>query len=192
MFFASNTEASEIFGKISTDPNALSTFTNNPPTPGETNEQPNASTVGPEITNQIGGAVILPLNQNAVISKTEEDRTVNSEVKVLGLSLYPDGTLLRGTDHKIYLIQSQMKKYIPNLKELAKFRGRAILPATTEELSQYQARGHLIGELIRQKGEVKVYEITTGGKHHILNLTELREHYFGLEIFNISAEEMMY
>jgi len=133
----------------------------------------------------------MPLNQNAVISKIEENQIVKSEVKVLGISLYPDGTLLRGTDHKIYLIQGRMKKYIANFKELAKFRGQAILPAISEELSQYQTRGHLAGELIRQKGEVKVYEITKVGKHHVLNLAELRAHYFGLEIFNISAEEMM-
>jgi len=57
-------------------------------------------------------------------------------------------------------------------------------------LAKYQDRSHLDGGLIWQKGDVKVYVIVKGVKRHILNLEELRAHYLGLEIFNISREEM--
>jgi len=180
MLCASNVGASEIFGRISTDPNAQPGNTNNPPASAE---QP-SPVPQTETKEQVGGAVILPL-QNV-----QKSQTITQEVKVLGASYYPDGSLLRDSSNKIYLIQGQVKKYIPNLHELAKYRGQAILEVTDQDLSQYQTREHLTGELIRQRGEVKVYEIVAGGKHHILNLEELRAHYFGKEIFNISGEEM--
>ncbi len=186
MFFSSGAGASEITGSISTNPGAVSG--NNPPV-----EEPVIIAPAPIIQNS-GGSGILPI-QNQPASQLSENQTaeirpVAADTRVLGEKIYPDGTLLRAGDRKIYIIQDQAKKQIANLKELEKYRGRAIIKTTAEELSKYQTRGHLNGQLIRQRGEIRVYEIVKGGKHHILNLAELRTHYFGKEIFNISSEEM--
>jgi len=180
--------ASEITGKISTDPNAMSVEANNPPAAEPLNQTPNQPEVsfgtGRERENPSGEVVMIP---QPTVSREQE---VAEKIKVLGLSQYADGSLIRGSDHKIYLIDGGIKKYIPSLKELAEYRGQAILAATDEELAQYPTRPHLAGELIRQQGDVKVFEITTNGKHHVLNLGELKAHYFGREIYNISSQEM--
>lgn len=182
--------ASEIFGQISTNPNALTDGSNPPP---EIQPAP------PPAVPNVPAAIILPSQIVQSIPNQLENRP--KEIKspalktapkpeVLGIKIYPDGSLLRDTDQKIYLIEGQVKKHIINLTELEKYRGRAIVRAAAGELLNYQSRGHLDGELIRQRGEVKIYVIKKGVKQHILNLEELRAHYFGLEIFNISREQM--
>lgn len=109
---------------------------------------------------------------------------------ILGAKIYPDGTLLRGNDGRIFLVKAGAKKYITDLQELSKYRGREIITATNEELSCYGDRAHLEGELIRQRGDVKVYVVVGTAKKHVLNLEELRANYAGQEIFNIFPEEM--
>lgn len=177
-FIVSDVSASEIFGSISTNPKA----------PGGGGNPP-AIEPPKEVVSESGGAVILPAAPELEI-KTIESRPTALEPKVLGVKTYPDGSLLRGSDQRIYLIYGQRKKYIPNLLELAKYRGRAILKITDQELAGYETRSHLDGELIRQKGDAKVYVIRQGLKQHILNLAELRAYYFGQEIFNLSREQM--
>ncbi|KKS33335.1 MAG: hypothetical protein UU95_C0035G0003 [Parcubacteria group bacterium GW2011_GWC2_42_12] len=175
--------ASEIFGQISTNPNAPAGGGNNPPT-----AEP-SSPVETPVVKPSSGAIILPTqNRPEVQPLAVQPATPKSEV--LGLKVYPDGSLLRGADQKIYLIQGQVKKHIISLEELKKYQGRAILKATAEELSGLESREHLDGELIRQRGDVKVYVIKQGPRQHILNLEELRAHYFGREIFNLSREQM--
>jgi hypothetical protein len=165
IFFAASANASEIFGKISTNPNQ------NPPA-GQNNQSSSGSLPA-------GGQIIAPAAPAQEGTKA-----------VLGTKIYPDGTLLRGQDHKIYLIQGQTKKYIVDLSELWKYRGRIIFSASEEELSRYNGRAHADGELIRQRGDVKIYVIANGAKKHVLDLEELRAHYAGLEIFNLEPEEM--
>ncbi|MCU0679649.1 MAG: hypothetical protein MUC28_04370, partial [Planctomycetes bacterium] len=141
--------------------------------------------------NNTGGNSGLILN-NRAIAKTAGTTLPekNTEIKVLGSTYYPDGSLLRGPDKKIYLIEGKAKKHILNLAELQKYRRKTIFNVTDEELFVYQERAHLNGELIREKGTVKVYAIAQSRRRHILNLEELRQYYFGREIFNIIREEM--
>lgn len=173
MIIVPSAGASEIFGQISTNPNVPAVSGDNPPV-----EEP--------VVKPAGGAVIFPAQKKPEV----RPEAVQAKPVVLGLKIYPNGSLLRGADRKIYLIQGKFKKHIASLAELKKYRGRAILKATAEELAVLATRGHLDGELIRERGEVKVYVITPAGKQHILNLAELRAHYFGREIFNLSHEEM--
>jgi hypothetical protein len=184
MLSATNAQASEIFGQISTNPNATPNGQNNPPEAEEPVNPP------PIINNPPGGAVIILPQLNRLSGQSVNNQTGIQNKEVLGVKLYTDGTLLRGSDKKIYIIKGQEKKYITSLNELAKYRGRSIIKATDQELSAYQTRPHLNGELVRQTGEVKVYLVKSGGKQHILNLEELRAKFFGQEIFNISREEM--
>jgi len=186
MLIIPGVSASEIFGQISTNPNAPAGGGNNPPA-----IEPVATV--PVIISQTG-AVILPVPNKPADqpgqSQSAEVQPIAPKQEVLGLKVYPDGSLLRGADQKIYLIQGQVKKHIISLEELKKYQGRAILKATAEELSGLESREHLDGELIRQRGDVKVYVIKQGLRQHILNLEELRAHYFGREIFNLSREQM--
>lgn len=183
IFCAYNTAASEIFGRISTNPNDLPSNQNNPPLPEEPEEHQEAKKVE-------GGAVIILPSQKKTVDQAENSQSKTIKVRVLGISHYKDGSLLRSHSHKIYIIQGQVKKYIANLKELQEYRGQAINEATDEELSEYQTREHLDGELVREKGDVKVYVIEQGKKRHILQLSEFLTHYAGQDIFNISREEM--
>jgi hypothetical protein len=178
-----NVYASEIKGTISTDPNKLPGNQINPPASGPASAIP---TVKKEVSSS---GMILPVKNSSTV-QTKASGAEKQIIKVLGIEHYHDGSLLRGGNHKIYLLQGTVRKYIANLPELQRFRGQLIIDVSDEVLTQYQIRGHLNGELIREKGTVRVYVIEQGRKKHILNLHELRAHYFGLEIFNINREEM--
>lgn len=186
MIFAGGVKASEIIGQISTDPSALPNYNNSATTTGRTNEPESPSTppVSPVILMRETGAA--PVGRNELSEGKSE-----AEKKVLGEKIYPSNSLLRNIDDKIYLVEVGVKKYISNLQELQRYRGRAIYDVKPEELAGYETREHLDGDLIRQRGDVKVYYIKDEKKIHILNLEELRAYFFGLEIFNISAEEML-
>lgn len=188
MLIASSSSASEIFGQISTNPNALPVKPDNSVTDKPSAGQSPSATPAPVIKNNQEAAV--PLKPDERNDQSEKTQSVALKPEVLGIKIYPDGSLLRGADRKIYFIQGRIKKHIASLTELNQSRGRAILEATAEELSGYQTREYLDGKLIRQRGDAKVYVIKQGLKQHILNLEELRANYFGREIFNISREEM--
>ena len=179
--------ASEIFGQISTNPNNASGGQNNIPPEEPAGERP-AIKAGSGIENS--GRPVIISEQSQWQKEPLEIQVAIPKAKVLGVKAYPDGTLLRSSDLKIYLIQGRAKKYINSLRELVAYRGRAIINATDEELSGYQSYKHKDGELIRLRGEIKVFVVTKGSKQYIPNLEELRAHYSGLEIFNISREEM--
>ncbi|MDP2812627.1 MAG: PA14 domain-containing protein [bacterium] len=57
--------------------------------------------------------------------------------KVSGVKEYPDGSLLRSRDMKIYIIENGKKVYISNLEELKKYAGQDIFDVSDEVISQY-------------------------------------------------------
>jgi hypothetical protein len=186
LFCAAPVGASEIFGSISTDPNYSQPAQNN--SSEQSSEQPEQPAIVPKVlTNEDDGSTDAPYIVRDMSMAGAKNK---SAAEILGIKIYPDGALLRGSDQKIYLIRGLFKRHVVNLQELAKYRGQKIYSVSEEQLAYYETRAHLDGELIRQKGDVKVFELTKSGKHHILNLQELRAHYSGLEIFNISQEEM--
>jgi hypothetical protein len=185
IFSASGVEASEIFGLISTDPNLLKHSTGTAPLASSP-----LANLDDELTvpNESGGSGLIFQKLSKASGTSETSGKGN--VKVLGIKYYPDNSLLRDSSKRIYFIKSKAKKPIHNLKELAKYRGQVIYEATFEELAIYPTRGHLDGDLIREKGDIKVYVLRNSIKKHILNLDELRISFFGQQIFNISREEM--
>lgn len=192
MIFAGGVKASEIIGQISTDPNALSNYGSSATTTGQADE-PNSPSQMPIVLGQdLGAAPAKGREVNAPKDKADEDKAAGGGIgkEVLGKKIYSSGSLLRNIDSRIYLIENRVKKHIFNLKELQKYRSRTIYNVKPEELAEYQTREHLDGDLIRQRGDVKVYFIKNEKKIHILNLEELRANFFGLEIFNITAEEI--
>ena len=187
MFTAGSANASELFGQISTNPSDL---------PGQSDDSPEEPNNSVPLPNKSEPSVALPSNSSAAIlvnrQKTNNAGIKDEEIKVLGISYepYPDNSLLRAKDKNIYIIERQVKKHIVSLNELIKYVEQTIYDVTDEELDRYQERKHLNGDLIREQGKEKIYIIENAGKRHIISLEELRAHYFGQEIYNISAIEI--
>ncbi len=106
---------------------------------------------------------------------------VNAPVKqVLGEKKYAEGTLLKGTNNKIYVVKGNTLVYITSLKELAKYRG-PILKVSDEVISSFSkaavlgAKKYADGTLVKAKGDAKIYVIKDGKKVHIKSLAELKQ-----------------
>ena len=57
--------------------------------------------------------------------------------EVLGIKDYADGTLLRGSDHKVYILEDGQKRHIKSLEELVKYFGQEIVDVSDEILARY-------------------------------------------------------
>jgi parallel beta-helix repeat protein len=71
---------------------------------------------------------------------TTETKTTDNKVttpKVLGAKTYANGTLLKGSSAKIYLLVDGKKYHIKTLKELWSYRGKKAIKVTDEVLAQY-------------------------------------------------------
>ena len=177
--------ASELLGRISTDSRANTENVISPP--GAV--LPTGMGAGSGAVVETVAAAIIPDRQTA----TQPEPLPSAPekiVKVSGQKVYADNSLVRDERGRIYLIQGQVKKPIRTLIDLEKYSGQVIFKTTADDLSLFQTREHLDGELIRQKKEIKVYALKKGLKYHILNLAELARDYFGLPIYNLEAEEM--
>ncbi len=103
--------------------------------------------------------------------------------QVLGVKYYADGSLIRGKDKKIYLIQNNKLVVIRNLAQLRKYAGQKIYDETDEVIRQYLPFPN--GSLIR--GSIKkIYVITNGKRQPIFTLAELRKKYRGQKIYDVS------
>jgi hypothetical protein len=120
-----------------------------------------------------------------------EQEDCSSTIAVLGVKLYPAGSLLRVPSHKIYVvISTDTAKYISDLKELGKYRGREIFNVSDETLARYRqvlgAKIYADGALLRGPDK-KIYVIVLGKKYYISSLKELAG-YKNSKINNVSAE----
>ena len=118
----------------------------------------------------------------------DERGTCSSTAAVLGVKIYPAGSLLRTPNNKIYvLISTSTALYIPDQKALRAYKGHEIFNVSDEILAQYkQVLGVKIyadGTLLRGPDH-KIYVIIGGKKHHILDLAELHQ-YRGHKIINV-------
>ena len=57
--------------------------------------------------------------------------------EVLGVKDYADGTLLRGNDMKVYILDKGEKQHINTLEKLAKYLGQDIINVSDEVLARY-------------------------------------------------------
>jgi len=107
--------------------------------------------------------------------------------KVLGVSTMDgtqtiaNGSLIRGTNHKIYVVSGSNKVHIRSLAELVKkYRGKKIISVTDEILATYAEKVNGVikyanGTLLRG-ADKKIYVVQNGVKIHIKNLTELAQY----------------
>lgn len=123
--------------------------------------------------------VVEPIVITPVITATTTTVTTTPIKQVLGEKKYADGTLLKGTNNRIYVVKDNALIYIPNLKELAKYRG-PILKVGDDVIASFSktavlgAKKYTDGTLIKAKGDTKIYVIKDGKKVHIKSLAELR------------------
>ncbi len=144
----------------------------------------------PKVTPQ---PVTKPRTKTSTTNKTTVNKkTVTKGLqKVLGVKIFANGTLLRATNHRIYVVKNGVLQYIHSLKELSNnYAGQAILKVSSKVITSYGQevlgiKAYANGSLIRGANK-KVYVITNGKKVHILNLIELRK-YTGRVINDVSA-----
>ncbi len=177
--FSRSLSASEIFGRISTNMNYQENI-DDPDQDDSPGEDVDDST-DTLLNNSSGGSLIFTFNNQG-----EEQ----GEIKVLGVSQYVDGTLVRGSDQKIYVIYGDFKDYICSFIKLQRYAGQIIYSISDEDLERYKTRNYVHGDLIREKEDEKVFVIVSGKLKHILSLEELRINFKGQEIFNVSGDEM--
>lgn len=109
------------------------------------------------------------------------------ETKVLGLSRFFDGALLRGSDKKIFIIDGDTRRYVSNLFELQKYEGQEIFDVENDILMDYPLKIFNNGDLVRGS-DMRIFLIQGNTKKHILNLEELRRDYTGQEILNVDDD----
>jgi hypothetical protein len=104
-----------------------------------------------------------------------------SQAQVLGERIYAEGTLLRGSDNKVYVVIGNSLYHIRTLQELAKYRG-PILNVSDNVIASY-SQAQVLGEkkyadgtLLKAKDDVKIYVIVNGRKNHVRTLDELRNY----------------
>ncbi|MEI6288629.1 MAG: DUF5011 domain-containing protein [bacterium] len=128
------------------------------------------------------------LKANQVDLTIKSLNSVDSQIggQVLGVKIYGNGILLRTPSGKIYITVNNGKKYIENLAELKKYKGKKMIQVDNE-LSDYpDALPYADGVLLRATDN-KIYFITAGKKQHIENLTELKK-YKGKKLYNVSSD----
>ncbi len=192
--------ASEITGKISTDPKALNVQTE--PGSGTSGDNEGSDVKADDAKSKIvssSGSRLMARKKIIAIATTSvdvkkpetTDKPADKQaVKVLGVRFFPDGSLLRTEDKRIYLIKGGYKKYIASLKELSEFRGQEIISVSQDDLDQYKFQPYGNGELIREIGDGKIYVVEIGKIRLVKNLEELRDNYSGKVVNNITHEEM--
>ena len=110
--------------------------------------------------------------------------------QVLGVKEYADGTLIRGSDHRIYAVKNQLLKHIASLSELrASYAGKPIVDVADSVIAGYAkvagTKAYGVGQLIRGSDK-KVYVIEQAGKRHIKSLAELARDHFRKPIYTIA------
>jgi hypothetical protein len=119
--------------------------------------------------------------------------------RVLGAQTYADGTLLRGSDNRVYVVKGNTLVYIPDLTVLRKYVGHEILKVDDSVIADFAdinapqqevlgVQVYANGSLLRGSDHVMVYVLKNGHKVHVLNLEELAAHYFGKPIFDVSDD----
>ncbi len=113
-------------------------------------------------------------------------RIGKAKAKVLGVKLYPDGTLLRNSKtREIFYITGGAKKKVASLKELAAYGKKTIINVSPEALDGYLPYAN--GTLLRNSKTREIFYITGGAKKKVASLKELAA-YGKKTIINVSPE----
>jgi hypothetical protein len=157
------------------------------------------------VTYSAWGTCFLGVQSRNIIARAEPNckttpaqelaRIRRCSGSVLGEKVFADGTLVRSSDGKTYVVVNEKLKYIASLKELVKYAGKEIIKVDDSIIASFPKTAVLgvkkygEGQLIRNNN-VKVYVIINGKKKHILNIPELAKYYFGKPIYHVTTEEL--
>ncbi|GEM_PF-2377193 len=119
-----------------------------------------------------------------------------SQGQVLGEKIYPNGTLLRTPDKKIFVINGDKKQRVLTLNDLKKFVGKKIMDVSFEDFKMSRGSGQTVlgkkafsnGTLLRTPDK-KIFVIINGQKQRILNLEQLKK-YSGKKINDVGFETL--
>lgn len=117
--------------------------------------------------------------------------------KVLGTKVFPNGTLVRAEDYRVYVIENGYKRYLPTLEDMRAFKGKKIQNVTYTDLAQYETfavdtdrhNNLKVGEgsLVRDsKGNIFV--IRNGQRHYIPGYAEVFERYANVPVVSVSDD----
>jgi|GEM_PF-1731483 len=115
--------------------------------------------------------------------------------QVLGTQTYADGTLLRGSNHRIYVVIGGKLVYISSLAQLRKYAGHEILKVDDSVIANWVngsaptvlgVQAYANGSLLRGPDH-RIYVLTNGKLHYISSLKELAK-YRGKKIYDVGAE----
>ncbi len=119
---------------------------------------------------------------------SEEEGTEEAQTE------YAEGTLLRGSDKKIYVVKNGMLEHIRSLAQLRLYAGQKIYDVAdgvisgfgqaVKQIATAQKTAYANGELIRGANK-KVYVIENGKAKHIRSLVQLAK-YAGQEIYDVA------
>ena len=113
--------------------------------------------------------------------------------QVLGEKKYANGTLLQGSNGKIYVVSNNKLRYISALKELAKYKGRVLKVDDSTIISFAKTtvlgvKKYANGTLLKAKGDSKIYVIKDSKKMQVESLMEFKK-YKG-KILVVTASEL--
>ncbi len=117
--------------------------------------------------------------------------------KVLGTKVFPNGTLVRAEDYRVYVIENGYKRYLPTLEDIRAFKGKKIQNVTYTDLAQYETysvdttrhNNLKVGEgsLVRDsKGNIFV--IRNGQRHYIPGYAEVFERYANVPVVSVNDD----
>lgn len=144
-----------------------------------------ASFAMPEIKPVIATTTVAATTTPIAASTPAAKPAIKPQIlpQILGVKYYADGSLIRGKDKKIYLIDQGKLVVIRTLAQLKKYAGQKIYDETDEVIRQYMK--FFDGQLIRGSRK-KIYVIIKGKKQPIFTLAELRQKYKGQKIYDVS------
>lgn len=119
------------------------------------------------------------------ISVSQPSSDVGGELPTTGI--FSNGTLVRASNMKIYIMSNGRRIIISSLKELAQYRGRKINNVSDQIMNSIpEAKKITNGTLIRGADQ-RIYIVISQKKVHIMNLTQLRK-YVGKPIIKVDND----
>ena len=133
------------------------------------------------IFDQAGGSVNFSVNHLTNFAVFSEQPVTQ---EVLGETTYADGTLLRGSDKRIFVVIGGKLQRILNLKELAQYADQEILEVEDSVIAAYAkfSAQQVLGETTYADGtllrgsDAHIFVVIGGKLQRILNLKELAQY----------------
>jgi hypothetical protein len=133
------------------------------------------------VFDQAGGSVSFSVNHLTNFAVFSEQPVTQ---EVLGETTYADGTLLRGSDKRIFVVIGGKLQRILNLKELAQYADQEILEVEDSVIAAYAkfSAQQVLGETTYADGtllrgsDAHIFVVIGGKLQRILNLKELAQY----------------